>query len=85
MGVLAVGQTSLAGNAGPDSIPDIHTLMAEYERPSRIPLPEENPHSEAKEHLGMALYFDPRLSRSNMQSCASCHNPSFAWGDGLPK
>jgi cytochrome c peroxidase len=33
----------------------------------------------------MALYFDPRLSRSNMQSCASCHNPSFAWGDGLPK
>ncbi len=85
VGVLAVGQTSLAGNVGPDSVPDIHTLMAEYERPSWIPFPEENPHSQAKEALGRALYFDPRLSRSNMQSCASCHNPSFAWGDGLPK
>lgn len=85
VGVLAIGQTSLAGNAGPDSVPDVHTLMAEYERPSWIPFPEDNPHSEAKERLGMALYFDPRLSRSNMQSCASCHNPSFAWGDGLPK
>jgi cytochrome c peroxidase len=82
VGIFAVNQTSLAGNIGPDPV---HELMAQYERPSWIPFPEDNPHTAAKERLGMALYFDPRLSRSNMQSCASCHNPSFAWGDGLPK
>ncbi len=60
-------------------------LKAAYERPKTIPFPEENPFTEAKAKLGQMLYFDPRLSRSNMQSCASCHNPSFAWGDGLPK
>lgn len=29
------------------------------------------------------LYFDPRLSGSNWISCASCHNPSLGWSDGL--
>ncbi|MGI9451276.1 MAG: cytochrome-c peroxidase [Geminicoccaceae bacterium] len=60
-------------------------LKASYDRPTEIPFPEDNPFTEAKAKLGQSLYFDPRLSRSNMQSCASCHNPSFAWGDGLPK
>ena len=31
------------------------------------------------------LFFDPRLSNSQVMSCATCHNPSFAWGDSLPK
>ena len=31
------------------------------------------------------LFFDPRLSASNNISCATCHNPSLAWGDGLAK
>jgi len=64
---------------------DVVILRAAYKRPSSIPFPEENPFTQAKAKLGQILYFDPRLSRSNMQSCASCHNPSFAWGDGLPK
>ncbi|MGI9489923.1 MAG: cytochrome-c peroxidase [Geminicoccaceae bacterium] len=62
---------------------ELAILQADYRRPAEIPFPEENPFSEAKARLGQTLYFDPRLSRSNMQSCASCHNPSFAWGDGL--
>ena len=64
---------------------DVVVLKAAYVRPESIPFPEDNPFTEAKAKLGQMLYFDPRLSRSNMQSCASCHNPSFAWGDGLPK
>ena len=64
---------------------DVVILKAAYERPTSIPFPEDNPFTQAKAKLGQVLYFDPRLSRSNMQSCASCHNPSFAWGDGLPK
>jgi cytochrome c peroxidase len=35
--------------------------------------------------LGRTLFFDPRLSGSKFISCATCHNPGFAWGDGLPK
>jgi len=37
-----------------------------------------------KENLGKTLFFDPILSGSNMISCASCHNPSLGWSDGLP-
>lgn len=30
--------------------------------------------------LGRALFFDPSLSASGQQSCASCHNPEHAFG-----
>jgi cytochrome c peroxidase len=30
--------------------------------------------------LGRALFFDPALSASGRTSCASCHDPRFAWG-----
>lgn len=62
---------------------DLIVLRADYQRPTEIPFPDDNPFSEAKARFGKILYFDPRLSRSNMQSCASCHNLGFAWGDGL--
>ena len=32
--------------------------------------------------LGERLFFDPILSASNQVSCASCHDPDLAWGDG---
>lgn len=35
--------------------------------------------------LGRDLFFDPRLSGSGWISCATCHNPGLAWGDGLPR
>lgn len=44
--------------------------------------PENNPYSEAKKELGKILFFDPRLSKSKQISCASCHDPELAWGDG---
>ena len=30
--------------------------------------------------LGRTLFFDPALSASGQQSCASCHSPEFAYG-----
>jgi cytochrome c peroxidase len=30
--------------------------------------------------LGRALFFDPRLSASGRQACASCHDPAHAFG-----
>lgn len=44
--------------------------------------PADNPHSESKERLGRALFFDPRLSGSGQIACASCHDPDLGWADG---
>ena len=59
-------------------------LKAAYKRPKSIPFSASNPYSPQKVALGKLLYFDTRLSGSNLLSCASCHNPGFGWGDGQP-
>ena len=46
-------------------------------------LSEGKSYTPEKVSLGKKLYFDTRLSVSSAQSCASCHSPSFGWGDGL--
>jgi cytochrome c peroxidase len=47
-------------------------------------IPKENPMSEAKVALGRDLYFDKRLSVDDTVSCATCHDPKFAFTDGKP-
>ncbi|MBJ6724510.1 cytochrome-c peroxidase [Geomesophilobacter sediminis] len=42
--------------------------------PSKAPVSKKNPATAAKLELGKMLYFDPRLSASNLISCATCHN-----------
>ena len=46
--------------------------------------PRDNPYSAAKVELGRYLYFDRRLSADETVSCASCHQPQFAFTDGAP-
>ncbi len=60
-------------------------LKAGFGRPASVPFPADNGYTKERELLGRTLFFDPRLSVSNFISCASCHNPGFSWGDGLPK
>ncbi len=62
--------------------PTTAELRRVYARPETIPFPAENAYTAERELLGRTLFFDPRLSGSNLLSCASCHNPSFGWGDG---
>lgn len=57
-------------------------LKAKYRRPQEIPFPASNPLTEEKRQLGELLFFDPRLSRAQDQSCASCHDPARSWSDG---
>jgi cytochrome c peroxidase len=59
--------------------------MRDYRRPANVAYPEDNAFSPAREQLGRMLFFDPRLSGSKWISCATCHNPALAWGDGLPR
>jgi cytochrome c peroxidase len=44
--------------------------------------PSQNPYSAAKVELGRYLYFDARLSADDTVSCATCHDPKFAFTDG---
>ena len=53
-------------------------------RPDAAPAPAENLPNASRIHLGQMLFFDPRLSRKASMSCATCHNPSLGWSDGLP-
>ncbi len=50
-----------------------------------IIVPEDNPLSEAKIELGKKLFFEKLLSRDSSISCATCHNPKYAFTDGLEK
>ncbi|WP_455197582.1 cytochrome-c peroxidase [Kaarinaea lacus] len=51
----------------------------------KMRIPKDNQLTPERIELGKALFFDPRLSDSNSMSCASCHNPSLYWTDGLRK
>ena len=48
-----------------------------------VPMPQDNLSTPARVALGKALFFDPRLSGNGASSCATCHNPSLGWSDGL--
>lgn len=50
-----------------------------------VPIPASNPQTAAKVELGKMLFFDPRLSANDHWACSTCHNPSFGYGDGLPR
>jgi cytochrome c peroxidase len=68
-----------------EPVATIGELKARYRRPASIPFPKNNPYTVEKVALGKKLYFDTRLSAANLLSCATCHNPAYAWGDGQPK
>lgn len=43
----------------------------------------KNPITDAKVKLGKKLYFDPRLSKSGLISCNTCHNLGMGGADGV--
>jgi cytochrome c peroxidase len=65
--------------------PAFDQVREKYSRPAAIPFPFDNAYTPQKALLGRMLFHEPRLSGSGTLSCASCHNPGFAYGDGLPK
>jgi cytochrome c peroxidase len=66
-----------ATNAGLKPIPASETeLLKLTDNP-------KNPITKAKVELGKKLYFDPRLSKSGLISCNTCHNLSKGGDDGM--
>ena len=80
-----IGRAAAANAGGTYTDSDRAQLRKKYQRPPAPEFPKTNQYTEARELLGRTLFFDPRLSGSKFISCATCHNPGFAWGDGLPK
>ena len=50
--------------------------------PDEIIVPAWAPVRDDVVELGRTLFFDPRLSANGEISCATCHDPEFAWTDG---
>lgn len=48
-------------------------------------VPQDNSLTTEKIALGRLLFYDPRLSGNQTQSCASCHQQERAFTDGLPR
>src|SRR5690349_1294488 len=49
--------------------------------PAKPPTFRDNPVTQAKTELGKKLFFDPRLSSSQLISCNTCHNVGLGGGD----
>lgn len=49
-----------------------------------LPEPADNSLNVARWELGKRLFFDPNLSIDGTVSCASCHEPSLAFGSDTP-
>lgn len=62
--------------------------VEDYSKPPEgfppIPFPKENPYSHEKELLGRYLFFDKIFHKDSLLSCASCHNPRFAFAGNIP-
>lgn len=78
--VFAMSDTTLvkkALNAGLKPIPQSNLeILKLVDNP-------KNPITDAKVELGKKLYFDPRLSKSGIISCNTCHNLAMGGVDGV--
>jgi cytochrome c peroxidase len=63
--------------------PEIYTLQLPVGFPEPY-VPADNPLTVSKVELGRRLFYDKRLSGNQTFSCASCHQQSLAFTDGLP-
>lgn len=50
-----------------------------------FPVPDDNPMTEQRIALGRRIFFDPILSKDGTVSCASCHQPEYAFATPDPK
>lgn len=87
LAILAVGALAPPVHAQDALPPDADLRAAALEWFEPIPetpvAPEGNILSPERVDLGAMLFFDPRMSRSGIFSCQSCHNVGLGGTDGL--
>lgn len=76
--IMASSLMQDAKNAGLQPIPsDKKALMKLIDNPA-------NPITQKKAELGKMLFFEPRISKSGLISCNTCHNLAIGGDDNLP-
>ena len=73
----------LAKDSGLVALPKSPAEIAKLAEAS-APDAKEFPTTEKRVELGKKLYFDPRISRSGIISCNTCHNLAIGGTDGVP-
>jgi cytochrome c peroxidase len=76
---VALALVSPAAAAGDDLLAQARAAFKPV--PAAAPVLKGNPASPARVDLGRMLYFDPRLSASQLISCNTCHNVGLAGAD----
>lgn len=71
---------ALAADLRPDALKD----FAPIDPATVAQAVKNNEITPAKVELGRKLFFEPRLSKSQLISCASCHNPALGGVDAGP-
>ncbi len=79
---IFLGLLAGCGQSTPPTLDD--QLQAALAAHAIAPLDPGASPDPAKVTLGQALFFDKLLSGNRNISCATCHHPSLATGDGLP-
>jgi cytochrome c peroxidase len=73
--LMAVGGVLFAPHTGYAASPLLKSAQGAFAPLPATPIfKESNPANDAKLALGKMLFFEPRLSKSNIFSCNSCHN-----------
>ncbi|OHD85602.1 cytochrome-c peroxidase [Sulfuricurvum sp. RIFCSPLOWO2_12_FULL_43_24] len=75
--IMGASLTDEAKNAGLKPIP------ANQKAIEKLTSNSKNPTTAAKVELGKMLYFEPRLSKSGLISCNTCHNLATGGSDGM--
>lgn len=82
--MFAISDTELLQSAKEVGLMPLPTTQKAIEAElSKIGI-KANVFSEEKAQLGKKLYFDPRLSKSSLISCNTCHNLGLGGVDGIP-
>ena len=83
--VLAASAAFAALTAPALADEELRTLAQDFFEPIPLSPPtlDDNIQSAARVDLGHMLFFDPRMSRSGIFSCQSCHNVGIGGVDGL--
>jgi len=68
----------------PETLDQMEKLPGDLGPLPPVPVPSDNPQTDAKIELGKMLFFDKRLSSDKSMSCATCHDPVKGYSDGLP-
>ncbi len=81
---VAVGSALLMGAGKSEDMKLLEEARKYFQPLPKVAESKDNPVTPAKVKLGKMLYYDPRLSKSGLISCNTCHNLATYGVDNLP-